>query len=1390
MLLLETLITVCYDGMNDTTAQQGKMTPPPLTARRAALAAALALLAALPAHAAMMALDSATDGNGVFTYTLSRGADAYLFGGKAEVLSLLLPTHGLQEVTTPQGWCADTAMPNVVRWRWTNAGACVVAAEPLTFAVRSMYVLSASYTDTAALAVYPMATVFGEVYRTNRTRYIGCPAGGVVPANVVGFERSGFTGPIVPEPMLAGCVLALICLVRSRMRRGATAVLAASVLAAVASHAGAGTAASGAIAVSYPDSAARYGLYEVTIAHDERPYTNVWDDAAVAASFSPPAGAPITVDGYYYTTDTWKVRFAPAQAGAYAWSLQLGADAVTGGFISVEAGETGFLRVSQTNCYRFIREADGSLFNMHGWCSCWYFDPDGPLDQWEYSSWPLDTVPNVGIDAYLDAMAGRTRLNMYRWSVNNCSPDMWTTISPSGNVYNWKAQYFGDLLVQELRARGVRVWLDMFGWKPPYLSPAEYAVTANANAVKRYIRYMVARYAACVDVWELANETANIDSGWISLFGGYLKSIDPYHHPVTISWEQPDHPVIDVSAPHWYSSGGGLWNNDNWDIETTNNINFSTGVDGGTRYRKSEHPKPVVFGEAGNMNSSWDSQSDYRNRIKAWTAFFNEGAFMWWEMNWKSNYYGPPAGLYFAPAIRQYFGALQDWSSDIDADARITNTVAVAPPAGVTMRWYELRSPRSVYLYLRDVNSWNGGGNVSGAQVTVAPSQPGMAYWFNTWNGTLIQSTPVVAGSQTLTAPVFRLDVALKIVGDRGPLAIATKPLAGAVAGKAYIRWLAASGGILPYEWSIASGALPDGLALDASSGCVSGTPSSTGAFSFVVRAVDAAVPAATDTCAFTIAVEPPPPLGIITAWLPSGTAGQPYSGTLAASGGVPPRQWRISSGALPAGLGLVAASGAITGTPVAEGVCTFTAEVSDARVPPVTATRELDIAVNPPLPLAITTVSLPDGTVGQAYNRQLGATGGVLPYSWQIDSGSLPAGLGLTPAGAITGTPAGAVNSSFVVGVSDSRAVTATKGLSLRISAMPSGTILICDFTGTAPGTSTPWTNTTYLAPGVAYSGWRRGAGAFGASNVSNALGFYVEAGAEDSTLDDAIAANAHLFITLEAAAGGLSLAGKRVAFTIRRYDYFAPREYSVMTSVGGFTAGQELLITPVLGNEDTAPHSYSLVLPEEGFASVTGVFQLRIYAHRARYSSHRTSMSAFSIVDTPPAAPSNLVATALDAHQIGLTWSDASGNETGFSIERSMSGNGGWSVVATPEAGASSWNDAGLPPETLHYYRVQAVNDTGTGGYSNVASAMTLEETAFMARIQCEGGNVAVSFATEAGRTYRLMRNASTPDLDDEGWAYTGDAVTGDGGSNAFIVPLDDALGGFYRVEDCPGP
>lgn len=99
-----------------------------------------------------------------------------------------------------------------------------------------------------------------------------------------------------------------------------------------------------------------------------------------------------------------------------------------------------------------------------------------------------------------------------------------------------------------------------------------------------------------------------------------------------------------------------------------------------------------------------------------------------------------------------------------------------------------------------------------------------------------------------------------------------------------------------------------------------------------------------------------------------------------------------------------------------------------------VSAAKAGPAPIPPAGPLAIGTTSLPLAAAGAPYSALLAASGGTAPYSWSLASGSLPPGLALSGAGALSGTPAASGTTSFTVEVTDAAGATATEALTLEV--------------------------------------------------------------------------------------------------------------------------------------------------------------------------------------------------------------------------------------------------------------------------------------------------------------------------------------------------------------------
>ena len=147
------------------------------------------------------------------------------------------------------------------------------------------------------------------------------------------------------------------------------------------------------------------------------------------------------------------------------------------------------------------------------------------------------------------------------------------------------------------------------------------------------------------------------------------------------------------------------------------------------------------------------------------------------------------------------------------------------------------------------------------------------------------------------------------------------------------------------------------------------------------------------------------PVITLSPATLPTGRVGVAYSQQITASGGTAPYAFSVTSGTLPAGLTL-SSGGLLSGTPTAVGSSTVTIQGTDANNCPGVTTYVVVIAAAACPVITLAPPTLPAGTVGVAYSQQITATGGTGPYVFTVLTGTLPAGLTLSSAGLLSGTP------------------------------------------------------------------------------------------------------------------------------------------------------------------------------------------------------------------------------------------------------------------------------------------------------------------------------------------------------------------------------------------------
>ena len=281
----------------------------------------------------------------------------------------------------------------------------------------------------------------------------------------------------------------------------------------------------------------------------------------------------------------------------------------------------------------------------------------------------------------------------------------------------------------------------------------------------------------------------------------------------------------------------------------------------------------------------------------------------------------------------------------------------------------------------------------------------------------------VAKAEKQLTLPVVNYD-----------LAIVTTGLTAGTAGANYTAPLAATGGKQPYSWSFTS--TPTLSGLSASTGNLTGKPAAAGNYTLVLKVTDANLRSANRT--LTLRINEAAALAFDPLTLPNGKVATTYNGTLGATGGFSPYTFTLKTGStLPAGLSLVSATGAITGTPSTAGTFKFIVVLKDSKKPTAaTIEREFTLMVD----AYGMSIDGPATINGKRYSSitpaQFSVTGGTANYTWSATP-TLPTTLALdSKTGLVSGDLTAAVGNYMVaIKVTDGNRQSATRNLTVSIT-------------------------------------------------------------------------------------------------------------------------------------------------------------------------------------------------------------------------------------------------------------------------------------------------------------------------------------------------------------------
>lgn len=249
------------------------------------------------------------------------------------------------------------------------------------------------------------------------------------------------------------------------------------------------------------------------------------------------------VPAFWVGENKWTIRFAPPALGEYTYYVECSDKANTGLNgksqkirVTPYKGDNlllkhGFIGIASDN--KHFEHADGTPFFWLG--DTWWKCLSKRID-WEGFQALTADRKSKGFNAVQIVLGPYPDENMMeaRWENEGGKPYEKIDFS----VVNPEYFKFADRRIKHLVDAGI-VPVIVGGWGRPQGGGKSTLNQVGLDGFKRHWRNLIARYGAYPTVWIVGGEAKDAYGPWSEL-ATYLKSIDPYHHPLT--YHAPEDP--------------------------------------------------------------------------------------------------------------------------------------------------------------------------------------------------------------------------------------------------------------------------------------------------------------------------------------------------------------------------------------------------------------------------------------------------------------------------------------------------------------------------------------------------------------------------------------------------------------------------------------------------------------------------------------------------------------------------------------------------------------------------------------------------------------------------------------------------------------------------------